>query len=72
MSLAEGGDHIGEPAMCIEGCSQAEQPSVWPAGVMCHAKGLDSFCCRLTRQSGFAWRKANGSAGFSVSDASPL
>ena len=39
VSLAEGGDHVGEPAVCIEGFSQAKQPPGWLAGVMCHACG---------------------------------
>jgi hypothetical protein len=39
MSFAEGGDHIGEPAVSVECFSQAKQPPGWPAGVMCHASG---------------------------------
>lgn len=36
MPLAEAGDHVGEPAVRIQCCGQAEQPPGGPFHALCH------------------------------------
>ena len=51
MSLAEGGDHVGEPAVRFECFSQAEQPAGLPASAA--ARGVNPGHARL----GVAWNQ---------------